>query len=92
MAPLRKVSVSPPAHVRHTHRLAQTHTDAQQASTVAALTGILPEEALGAPEVLPDQRRVPLEIIHEDFVQSLRPVNSVDDVGVWGGRGGRQVN
>lgn len=53
---------------------------------MAALTGILPEEALGAAKVLPDQRRVPLEIIHEDFVQSLGPVDAVDDVGVCGGR------
>lgn len=70
------------SHPFSTH--VRTHTTHTHTATIseAILTGVLPEEALGAPKVLPDQRRVSLKIIYEDFIQSLGPVHSVHDVGV----------
>lgn len=46
------------------------------------LTGVDPEEAGGAAEVLPGERGVLQEVTHEDVVQRLRVVDGVQDVGV----------
>lgn len=67
----------PDAHIqKYENRQGVTHT---------ALTGVLPEETLGAPKVLPGECGVPLKIIYKNFIQGLWPVNTVHYVGVWGG-------
>lgn len=58
-----------------------THT---RTHILTFLTRILPEEAFGAPKILPGQRGVPFKIIYEHFIQSLGPVDSVYDVRIWG--------
>ena len=72
----------------HTHT--HTHTETQwnkPTDRQTALTRVLPEETLGAPKVLPDQRWISFEIIHKHFIESLWPVDSVHYVRIWRGRG-----
>lgn len=57
--------------------LTDTHTHRR-----TALTGVLPEETLGAPKVLPDQCWVSFKIIYKHFIESLGPVYSVHYVGI----------
>lgn len=44
------------------------------------LTWVDAEEPRGAAEVLPGQRRVSLEVLHEDSVQSFGHVDSIQDI------------
>lgn len=46
------------------------------------LTGVDPEEAGGAAEVLPSESRILLEVTDEDIVECLRVVDGVEDVGI----------
>lgn len=46
------------------------------------LTWVDPEEAGGAAEELPGERRILLEVTDEDVVQRLRVVDGVEDVGI----------
>ena len=51
------------------------------------LTGVDPEEAGGAAEELPGERRILLEVTDEDVVQRLGVVDGVEDVGICAQRG-----
>lgn len=49
----------------------------------ALRTWVLSEETFGASEVLPNEGRVSFEVIYENFVQSFRPVDSINNVRVY---------
>ncbi len=46
------------------------------------LTGVVSEESSGAGEVLPGESGVPLVVAVEHFVERLREVDAVDDIGI----------
>lgn len=46
-------------------------------------TWVLSEETFGASEVLPNKGRVSFKVVHENFVQSFRPIDSINNVRVY---------
>lgn len=52
-----------------------------------AHTRIQPEKARGAAEILPGERRVFLEVLNEDIVQSLGHIGAVQNIRIYGMRG-----
>lgn len=56
-------------------------------SVSEAHTRIQPEKARGAAEILPGERWVLLEVVNEDFIQSLGHIGAVQDIRIYGMRG-----